>query len=138
MVDVKDLMNEKMKNFMREMAVSISNDIKETMKESMKTTNNEQQISLTPTSQPELITKDIPQPSPRVAELNDLIEEMDIGKSPNKRETPTQFNDDQNQDIQEVVKEPTSEPSPKTRTGARKSRINKTLQKGHTQSLLHI
>ena len=132
MVDVKDLMNENMKDFMREMAVSISNDIKATMKESMKTTNNEQQISLTPNSQPELITQDTPHPSPRVAELNDLIEEMDIGKSPNKREAPTPSNDDQNQDIQEVVKEPTSEPSPKTRTGARKSRINKTLQKGHT------
>lgn len=64
MVDVKDLMNENTKE--REMVVSIINDIKATMKESMETTNNEQQISLTPNSQPELITQDTPQPSPRV------------------------------------------------------------------------
>ena len=82
MVDVKDLTNENMKDFMRKMAVSISNDIKATTKESMKTTNNKQQISLSPNSQLELITQDTPQPSPRVVELNDLIEEMDIEKTP--------------------------------------------------------
>ena len=60
MVEAQDLLNENMKEFVREMVVSISNDIKETMKESMKTTNNEQKISLTPNSQPELITQDIP------------------------------------------------------------------------------
>ena len=101
MVDVKYLMNENMnenmKEFMREVAVSIINDIRATMKESMKITNNDQQINLTPNSQPELITQDTPQPTPRVAELNDLIEEMDIEKNPNKRKAPTQSNEDQNQ-----------------------------------------
>ena len=91
MVDVKDLMHEDMKEFMREMAVSISKDIKATMKESMKTMN-----SLTPSSQPELITQGTPQLSPRVVELNDLIQEMDIEKTPNKRKVPTPSNEDQN------------------------------------------
>ena len=120
-----------MKELMREMVASISNDIKEPMKESMKTKNNEQKISLTPNSQPELITQDTPPPSPRVAELNDLIEEMDIEKKHNKRKAPTPSNKDQNQDIQEVVKEPASESSSTTRAGARKLRINKTLPKRH-------
>ena len=78
---MKDLLNENMKEFMREMDVSISNDIKTMMKESMKTMNNEQQIRVTPNSQPKLITQDTPQPSPRVAELNDLIEEINIVKN---------------------------------------------------------
>ena len=104
MVDVKDLMNENMKKFMKEIAVSIRNDIKAPMKESIKTTNNEQQINLTPNSQPELITQDTSQPSPRVAELNDFIEEMDIEIKLNKRKEPTPPNENQNQDIQEVVK----------------------------------
>ena len=69
-----------MKEFMREIAVSISNDIKATMKESMKTTNNEHQISLTSNSLPELITQDTQQPSSRVSKLTDIIEEMDIEK----------------------------------------------------------
>ena len=81
MVNVKYLMNENMKAFMREVDVSIINDIRATMKESMKITNNDQQINLTPNSQPELITQDTPQPTPRVAELNDIIEEMDIEKT---------------------------------------------------------
>ena len=50
MVEAQDLLSENMKEFVREMVVSISNDIKETMKEAMKTTNNEQQIILTPNS----------------------------------------------------------------------------------------
>ena len=123
-----------MKELMREMVVSISNDIKEPMKESMKTKNNEQQISLTPNSQPELITQDTPQLSPRVEELNDLIEEMDIKKNHNKRKSPTPSHESQNQDIRQVATKPTSESSSNTRARARKLRINKTLQKGHKQS----
>ena len=73
-----------MKELMREMTASIRNDIKATMKKSMNTKNNEQQISLTPNSQPELITQDTPQLSPRVEELNDLIEEMKFEKNPTR------------------------------------------------------
>ena len=46
----------------------------------MKTTNNKQHMILTPNSQPELITQDTPQLSPRVSKLKDLIEEMDTEK----------------------------------------------------------
>ena len=62
MADVKDLMNENRKECMREIAASIRNDIKATMKESMNIKKDEQQMTLTPNSQPELITQDIPQP----------------------------------------------------------------------------
>ena len=41
MIDVKYLMHENIKEFMREMAVIIRNDIKATMKESMNTTKDE-------------------------------------------------------------------------------------------------
>ena len=41
MVDVKDLMNKNMKELMREMTVSIRNDINATMKESTNTKSNE-------------------------------------------------------------------------------------------------
>jgi len=47
----------------------------------MNTKIEEDQTNLTPNSQPELITQDTPQPSPRVEELNSLIDEMDIKKN---------------------------------------------------------
>ena len=40
----------------------------------MKTTNEETKMDLTPHSQPELITQDTPQQTPRVEELNSIIE----------------------------------------------------------------
>ena len=82
MIDVKDLMNENTKQFMREMTVSIRNDIKVTKRESMNTKKEVQQIILTLNSQPELITQDTTQPSARVEELNYLIEEINVEKPP--------------------------------------------------------
>ena len=103
MVDVKDMVNENMKEFMREISMSLRNDIKATLKEAMKTTNEESKMDLTPHSQPELITQDTPQQTPRVEKLNSLIEEMDIEKTPNKRETPTPSEESQNQEDQEAI-----------------------------------
>lgn len=75
-------MNENIKQFMREMTVSIRNDIKVTKRESMNTKKEVQQIILTLNSQPELITQDTTQPSARVEELNYLIEEINVEKPP--------------------------------------------------------
>ena len=55
MVDVKDLLNENMKEFMREMTASLSN-ITSTMKDTINTKKSEEQVNITPNSQPELIT----------------------------------------------------------------------------------
>ena len=44
----------------------------------MNTNKEEIKIDLTSKSQPELIIQDNPQQTPRVEELNNLIEEMDI------------------------------------------------------------
>ena len=134
MVDVKDLVNENMKEFMREISMSLRNDIKATLKETLKTTNDESKMDITPNSQPELITQDTPQQSPRVDELNSLIDDMDIEKTPNKRKAPTPSDGSQNQEDQEVIEDINSDPTSKTRSGTRKSRQNKTLPKGPKQS----
>ena len=78
MVDVKDMMDENMKAFMREIATSVRNDIKETLKDAMITKGEESKVDLTPNSQP--ITQDTPQQTPRDEQLNNLIEEMKIEK----------------------------------------------------------
>ena len=80
MVDVKDMMDENMKEFMREIATSVRNDIKETLKDAIITKGEESKVDLTPNSQPEPITQDTPQQTPRDEQLNNLIEEMKIGK----------------------------------------------------------
>ena len=103
MVDVKDMVNENMKEFMREISMSLRNDIKATLKDAMKIFNEETKMDLTPHSQLELITQDTPQQTPRVEKLNSLIEEMDIEKTPNKRETPTPSEESQNQEDQEAI-----------------------------------
>ena len=89
---------------MREMTVSIRNDIKVTRRESMNTKKEVQQMILTLNSQPELITQDTTQPSTRVEELNYLIEEINVEKNPNLRNAPTPSNENQNQENQEVSK----------------------------------
>ena len=65
---------------MQEYAVSIRSNITESIKVTMNTNAEEHQTKLTPNSQLELITQDISQPSPRVEELNNLIDKMDIEK----------------------------------------------------------
>ena len=50
MVDVKDMMEENMKEFMREIATSVRNDINETLKDAMITKREESKIDLTPNS----------------------------------------------------------------------------------------
>ena len=122
-----------MKTYMREMIVSLINDITAIMKDTINTTKGEQQVNLTSNSQPELITQDTPQQPPRFEEPNNLIDEIDIEKIPNKRKAPTPSEEIQNQENQVAKEETTSESASKTRAGARKSRQNKTLPKGQKQ-----
>lgn len=75
MIDVKDLMNKNMIEFMKEMKVSLRSNVVESIN-TQHIINT--QINLTPMSQPELITKDSLHPIPQVEALNNLIEEMDI------------------------------------------------------------
>ena len=121
MVDVKDMMDENMKNVMQEIATSVRNDIKETLKDGMIAKGEESKIDLTPNSQPEPITQDTPQQTPRDEQLNNLIEEMEIEKKTNKRKPPTPSEETQNQEDQEAI-ENNSESASKTRAGTRKSR----------------
>ena len=72
MVYVKDIMDENMKAFMREIATSVRNDIKETSKDVMITKKEERKI--------DSITQGTPQQTPRDDQLNNLIEEMEIEK----------------------------------------------------------
>ena len=58
MVDVKDMLNKNMKEFMRESITSLRNDIKETLKDAMNTNKKKIKIDLTPNLQPDLITQD--------------------------------------------------------------------------------
>ena len=91
-------------------------------------------MHLTPNSQPEPITQDTPQQTPRVEELNNLIDEMDIEKPPNKRKAPTSSEEKQDQEDQEETEDTNSDPTSKTRADTRKSRLNKTLPKGPKKS----
>ena len=93
MVDVKEIMNEDMKEFMKEMVVSINNNIVDTMETQ---TMINKITNLTPMSPPKPITQDSPHPTPQVEELNDIIYEMDIEKSPNRRKAPTPSNEIEN------------------------------------------
>ena len=95
----------------------------------METKKDESKMNITPHSQPELITKDTPQQTPRVEELNNLIDEMDIEKTPNKRKAPTSSEEKQDQEDQEETEDTNSDPTSKTRSDTRKSRLNKTLPK---------
>ena len=58
MVDVKDIINEKRKEFMREITMILRNDIKETLKDAMNTNKKKIKIDITPNLQPDLITQD--------------------------------------------------------------------------------
>ena len=60
---------------------------------------------------------------------------MDIEKSPNKRKAPIQSNENEQDDTKEITDD-TSESARKNKekASARKSRLNKTQQKGHKQS----
>ena len=61
MVEVEELMNENMKEFMKKMVVSIKNNIVDTMKTQ---TMINKITNLTPISPPEPITQDSPQQTP--------------------------------------------------------------------------
>ena len=50
MVDVKDMMDKNMKEFMQEIATSVRNDTKETLKDAMITKKEERKLDLTPNS----------------------------------------------------------------------------------------
>ena len=114
------------------MAVSIKNNIIDTMK-TQTIINNP--TNLTPMPPPEPITQS-PHLIPQVEELNNHIDEMDIEKSPNKRKVPTPSTENENQDENKEITEDTSEIARKNkeRAAARKSRLNKTQQKGNKQS----
>ena len=129
MVDVKAIMNENMKHLMKEMVVSIRHNIID----AMNTQTPNSTTILTPTNSPEIITQS-PNPTLQQDELNNISEDMDIEKSPNKRKAPTPSNENE-QDDKETKDDPSdSARKNKERAAARKSRLNKTQQKGHNQS----
>ena len=95
------------------------------------------QTNLTPLSQPEPITQESPNPNPQVKDLNNIIEEMDIKNTPNKRNPSTPSTETKNQDeTYEDANQTTSDSAKKNRDRAasRKARLNKAQKKGHTQS----
>ena len=116
---------------MKEMAISIRNNIVDTMK--TQATNNP--TNLTPMSPPEPITQS-PYSTPQVEESKNIIDEMDIEKSPNKRKASTPSTENEHQEESKKLTEDTSKSARKNkeRVAARNSRINKTQQKGHKQS----
>ena len=95
MVDVNHLMEEKMNQSMKAMAVSIRSNVVDSMN-IHKTINI--QTNLTQLSQPEPITQDFPNTTLQVEDLNSLIEEMDVEKTPNKRKPLTPLTETENQD----------------------------------------
>ena len=115
---------------MREITISLRNDIKETLKDAMNTNKEKITIDITPNLQQELITQDTQQQPPRVEELNTPIEEMDIEKTSNKKKTPKPSEENQNQEDQEATEETNSESTSNTRAGTRKFRQKKILPKG--------
>ena len=109
-VDVKELMNEDRKEFIKKTVFSIRSNIVDPMSEIILN----KQTNLTPMSQPEPINQDSPHSTPQVEDLNNLIEEIDIENSPNKRKAPTPSKDIENQDeIQEFVIYTTSDSTKK-------------------------
>ena len=120
--DVKALMNDNMKQLMKEMVVSIRHNIIDAMKIQTSTST----ANLTPTNSPEPITQS-PNPTTQEDEPNNITEEIDIEKTPNKRKAPTQSNENKQDDYKET-KDDTSESARKNkeRAAARKSRLNKT------------
>ena len=100
-MDVQEIMNKNMKVLMKEMAVSIRKNIVDTM--NIQTTIIEK-TNITPISPIEPITQSS-QPTPQVDETNNLTEDMDIEKSPNKRKAPTSSNENENQEEEEEEEE---------------------------------
>ena len=121
-----------MKILMKEMAVSIRNNIVDTMKTQ---TTIKETTNLTPISPTEPITQS-PHPTPQVEKLNNLIGDMNIEKSPKKRNVSTPSNENENQEEQKESIEDNSDSARKNkeRAAARKSRLNKIQSKGHKQS----
>ena len=87
-------------------------------------------------SPPEPINQNSSQQTLQVEELNNLIDKMNIEKSLNKRKVSTPSTEIKNQDESKDITEDTSESARKNkeRAAARKSRLNKTQQKGNRQS----
>ena len=108
--------------------------IRDNIIDAMNTQTSTSTTNLTPTNSPELITQS-PNPIIQQDELNNISEDMDIEKSPNKRKAPTPSNENEQDDNKET-KDDTSESARKNkeRAAARKSRLNKTQQKGYNQS----
>ena len=75
-----------------------------------------------------------PQSTPQVDELNNLIDDIDIEKSPNKQKAPTPSNENQDEHKESIDKNSDTIRKNKERAKARKSRLNKTQQKGFQQS----
>ena len=89
------------------MAIIIRSNIVESMNTQIMINN---QSNLNPMSEPEYITKNSPHSTPQVEDLNNLIEEIDIEKTPNKRKDPTPSNETESQNkIKEVVNDTTTD-----------------------------
>ena len=93
-----------MKEFVKEIAVSVERNIIDFINARV---GNNKKSNLTLNSRPESITKNTPQPGPRVEELIDLINEINIEQSPNKRKLSTSSGEtkNQNQETQERGKD---------------------------------
>ena len=65
--------------------------------DSMKTQITNNITNLTPTTTPEQITQS-PFPTPQVEEPNNITDEMDIEKTPNKRKVPTPSTENEHQE----------------------------------------
>ena len=85
----------------------------------------------------EPITQDTPQPTPRVDQLKNFIDKMDIKKTPNKRTTPTPSSEINNptQENRELDNNYDIDSATQTSSSSRKSRLFKIQQKEHIQSL---
>ena len=129
MVDVKDMMDENMKEFMREIATSVRNDIKETLKDAMITKKEEIKLDLTPNLQQESITEDTPQQTLRDEQLNNLIEEMEIEKNLTRGKHQHHMKKLKTKKDQEAI-ETNSESASKTRASTMKSRQKRPYRKG--------
>ena len=131
MLDVQELMNENMKELMKEIVVIIRHNIIDTMKTQI--SNNT--TNLTPTTTPEPITQS-PHPTPQVENQHNITDEMDIEKNPNKRKAPTPSTENEHQEESKEIKDNITESTRKNkeRAAARKSRTNKTQQNGHKQT----
>ena len=83
----------------------------------MKSQTTNSTINLTPMSFPEPITQS-PHPTPQVEEPNNITDEMDIEKTPNKRKAPTPSAENEHQEESKETTDDTTESARKNKERA--------------------